>query len=537
MTKRLKHIFMGVSALALVSAVSAPAFAADVFELTILHTNDFHSRIEPINQYDATCDPEDNDAGKCFGGAARLETVIQERRAASPNTLLLDGGDQFQGSLFYTYYKGKAAAEFMNTLGYDAMVVGNHEFDDGPEVLRGFMDVVDFPVLSENTEASQDEHLADVLTGSFVKEIGGERVGIIGLTREDTDELSSPGENISFEDPVTSMSNAVEAMEAQGVNKIIILSHSGFSVDKEVAANVAGIDVIVGGHSNTYLSNTSEEAQGPYPTWVEGPDGRRTAIVQAYAYGKYLGELNVKFDENGDVIEASGEPVLIDATYPENEQVKERIEELAEPLQEIRETVVGSLSAPLDVQSGVCRHLECEMGNLVADAMLERVQDQGVDFAIMNGGGMRASLAQGEVTLGEVYDVLPFQDTYTTFNLKGEYVVEALENGVSQLETGAGRFPQVSGLHYTFDPRNPVGERVTSVSLADGTPLDNDGTYKVVSRNYMVEGGDGYEVFKNEATNSYGFGTGLEVVVSDYLENQQGPYEPYLDGRIQMSSE
>ena len=159
-----------------VAALATPA-AAD-FNLTILHTNDFHSRIEPINKYDSGCGAEDAAESKCFGGSARLITAIRERRAAAANSILVDGCDQFLGSLFYSYYKGKAAAELMNALGYQAMTVGNHEFDDGPEVLRGFMDAVKFPIILANADMSQEPALAGVLMPSTVVEVGGERIGL-----------------------------------------------------------------------------------------------------------------------------------------------------------------------------------------------------------------------------------------------------------------------------------------------------------------------------------------------------------------------
>ena len=236
------------------------------YSLTILHTNDFHARFEPISKYDSGCSSEDNAEGKCFGGSARLVTAVAEARARSNNSILVDGGDQFQGTLFYTYYKGTLAAEMMNKLGYDGMTVGNHEFDDGPEVLRGFMDAVDFPVLMSNADVTKEAFLADALKKSVIIERGGEKIGMIGLTPEDTDELASPGDNITFSDPVAAVQGEVDALTVQGVNKIIVLPHSGFGVDKRVAAETTGVDVIVGGHSNTFLSNTSDRAEGPYPT-------------------------------------------------------------------------------------------------------------------------------------------------------------------------------------------------------------------------------------------------------------------------------
>ena len=162
-------------------AVTSGMAAAD-YTLTILHTNDFHARFEPISKYDSGCSAEDDAAGECFGGSARLVTAVSEARARSNNSILVDGGDQFQGTLFYTYYKGALAAEMMNKMGYDAMTVGNHEFDDGPEVLRGFMDAVDFPVLMSNADVTREPLLADSLPKSVVIERGGEKLGLIGLT-------------------------------------------------------------------------------------------------------------------------------------------------------------------------------------------------------------------------------------------------------------------------------------------------------------------------------------------------------------------
>jgi 5'-nucleotidase / UDP-sugar diphosphatase len=168
------------------------------YALTILHTNDFHDRYEPISGSDSTCAPDKNAAGECFGGAARLVTALAEARARNANTILVDGGDQFQGTLFYTYYKGKMTAEFMNKLGYDAMTVGNHEFDDGPEVLRGFVEAVEFPVLMSNGDVSREPLLAGKILKSTVIERAGAKIGLIGLTPQDTDELASPGPNVTF---------------------------------------------------------------------------------------------------------------------------------------------------------------------------------------------------------------------------------------------------------------------------------------------------------------------------------------------------
>ncbi len=517
----MKQFLTATAALALTSGM-----AAAEYNLTILHTNDFHDRFEPISKYDGPCSAEDNTAGECFGGSARLMTAIAEARERAGNSILVDGGDQFQGTLFYTQYKGTLAAEMMNQMGYDAMTVGNHEFDDGPEVLRGFMDAVEFPVLMSNADVSGEPLLADKLAKSTVIEKGGEKIGLIGLTPEDTHELASPGDNVTFSDPVAAVQGEVDLLIAKGVNKIIVLSHSGYGVDQKVAAETTGVDVIVGGHTNTLLSNTDERAEGPYPTMVG-----ETAIVQAYAYGKFLGELNVTFDDEGNITKAEGEPLIMDAAVTEDQPTVDRIAEAAKPLEEIRNRVVAETAEAIDGERGNCRAQECSMGNLVADAMLDRVKDQGIDVAIANSGGLRASIDAGEVTMGEVLTVLPFQNTLSTFQVTGAQLIEALENGVSQHEEQAGRFPQVAGMSFAFDPKAEAGSRISDVMVA-GEPIDLEKTYGAVSNNYVRNGGDGYAMFK-DAANAYDYGPDLADVTAEYLA-KDGTYKPYTDGRITM---
>jgi len=510
-------------------ALAATTAQAD-YSLTILHTNDFHARFEPISRFDSGCGAEDNAEGKCFGGSARLVTAIADARARSNNSILVDGGDQFQGTLFYTYYKGALAAEMMNKLGYDGMTVGNHEFDDGPEVLRGFANTINFPILMSNADISGEPLINDVIQKSVVIERGGEKIGMIGLTPQNTDEISSPGPNVIFTDPSEAVQAEVDKLTADGVNKIIVLSHSGYATDQVVAANTTGVDVIVGGHSNTLLSNTSDRAAGPYPTMVGS-----TAIVQAYAYGKFLGELNVTFDDDGNVTEAAGEPLIMDASVTEDEATVARISEAAEPLNEIRNKVVAQSGDAIDGERSNCRYKECQMGNLVADAMLDRVADQGIQIALANGGGIRSSIDAGDVTMGEVYTVLPFQNTLSTFQISGATVKEALENATRQYDDPDldGRFLQVSGIKYTIDPSQEFGSRISDVMVAmngEFAPLDEAATYGIVSNNFVRGGGDGYKMFV-DAENAYDFGPDVAEVLAEYMAGQQN-YAPYTDGRI-----
>ncbi|WP_299479271.1 bifunctional metallophosphatase/5'-nucleotidase [uncultured Roseibium sp.] len=518
--------------------VALPTVVYADYSLSILHLNDLHSRIESINKYDSTCDAEDEAEGKCFGGIARIKTMIDQRRAEleadGRNVIVVDAGDQFQGSLFYTTYKGDAAAEFLNGIGIDAMAVGNHEFDDGPEALANFIGKTDFPIISGNIDVSADPALKGKVPGIVILEKGGEKVGIVSALAEDTSETSSPGDSVRFIQAEDYLKGAVEGLEAAGVNKIIAVTHMGLSRDKEIAAAVPGIDVIVGGHSHTLLSNTQEGASDPYPVLVTNPEGKEVPIVQAYAYGKFLGELDVTWDDDGNLLKAEGEPILLDASVTPDEGYAARVAELAAPIEELKAKVIGSSEAAIDGDRGSCRAGECQMGNLVADAMLDRVKDQGVQIAIQNGGGLRSSIDGGEVTMGEVLTVLPFQNTLSTFQLKGADVIAALENGVSQVEEGAGRFPQVAGLKYSWTSKKDPGSRIMLVEvMEDGAwvAIDPEKVYGVVSNNYMRGGGDGYKVFADNGMNAYDFGPGLEAVVADYLA-EKGAYTPYTDGRV-----
>jgi len=500
-----------------------------VYEITILHTNDFHARFRPISKYDNNCSAKNNAKGKCFGGSARLSSAIEDARSRHSNTILLDGGDQFQGTLFYNLYKGKVAAEMMNMLEYDGMAVGNHEFDDGPETLRVFMDSVNFPVLMANANIDMEPELKGNLQKSTTVLKNNRKIGLIGINTVDTAELSSPGENVIFTDAVAAVQSEVDFLTEAGVNIIILLSHSSYGIDKLIAANTTGVDVIVGGHDNTLLSNVSDRAKGPYPTVVNG-----TQIVQAYAYGKFLGELSVLFDEAGNVIHASGEPIIIDGSVNEDSQIVARLDELEKPINTLKETIVGTVSNPLTGDRAVCRIQECDMGNMIADAMRDAVIDKGYTIALQNSGGIRASLDAGDVTLGEIMTILPFQNTLSTFKVTGEQLLTAIENGVSQIEDVAGRFPQVSGMRYTFDPSKPVnGGRVTSIEIDENgswQPLDLNKTYGMVSNNFIRGGGDGYKVFRS-ASEIYDFGPDLADVVANYIKANPG-YSGYTDNRI-----
>jgi 5'-nucleotidase/UDP-sugar diphosphatase len=514
------------------------AHAQGTFKLNVLHINDMHSRVESISRFNSTCSAQDEGEGKCFGGFGRLATKIWQRRKeiedAGENVITLDAGDQFQGSLFYTTYRGKVEGEFMNKIGFDAMAVGNHEFDNGPDVLADFIDLVEFPVISGNIKVADGQKLSGKIDEWVILDVGGEKVGILAVTTPETAIISGPGPNVTFVDDIEYLKEAVGRIRGEGVNKVLLLSHVGFPRDQEIAAQVDGISAIIGGHSHTLLSNTEDGAPS-YATLVQNPAGKAVPIVQAGAYSKHLGDLTLNFADDGYVAEATGDTRIIDASIEPDAEIEKRIDELAGPIETMKATPVGEVSGPIDGSRENCRAKECEMGVAVTDAILARTADLGVTIAIQNGGGLRASIGAGMATVGDVLSVLPFQNTLATMKLKGEDIVKTLEAGVNDIENGAGKFPQVGGLKYTIDMNvAPDQGRVKDVLVKEGdawVPIDPAKVYTVGTNDFMRKGGDGYALFAANAVDPYDYGPGMEEVLAEYIANN-APYQPKLEGRI-----
>lgn len=502
----------------------------------LLHFNDWHSRIEPVSDNGAEC-PAGDPAAACTGGAARLAAAIAKAREQGGDVLLLNAGDNFVGSLFYTQYRGAVEAELLVRFGVDAMAIGNHELSNGEAVLADFAAKVSFPLLAANLIAEPGSPLAGRIAPSTVLEVGGTRIGIVGAVTNSSSIVSGPGTTIRLTGELEAVAEAVKALEAEGIDRIIALTHVGYPLDLEIA-RIPGIDVVVGGHSHTVLHNSRPDAAGPYPTWVDNPAGYRVPVVQAGAWSMFLGDLTVTFDDEGIVTAAEGAPILLDASVGEDPAIRERIGELSGPIEALRARTIAEATDDIDGSRESCRARECAMGNLVADAMLERAAASGVTIAVVNGGAIRTSIARGEVSRGNIIEALPFGNTLATFRLKGADLVAALEHGVSGIEDGRGRFPQVAGLRMRVDLNMPAGGgRVSGVEVRDSAgnwiPIDAEAIYGVATNNYLRQGGDGYAIFRDKAADAYDFGPGLDELVADYLMARKA-YTPYTDGRIAM---
>jgi 2',3'-cyclic-nucleotide 2'-phosphodiesterase (5'-nucleotidase family)/subtilisin family serine protease len=528
----------------------------DYYNLTLLHTNDFHARVDQYNRSGARCTEADDLAGLCIAGTPRISTVVNDIRTNTENVLLLDAGDQFQGTLFFTLFQGAVLNETMNYLEYDAMSLGNHEFDSGPSVLADFIEGADFPVLGANVDASADPDLAGLIPPYTILERGGHQVGVIGLVTPDTSNISSPGENVIFNDPLASLQSAVDELTEMGINKIIALTHQGYDYDVDMAEQVSGVDVIIGGHSHTFTYSPTTPISfsppvfpqfgplvpaGEYPTVVESLTGEPVLVVTAYQWGTFLGNLEVVFDPDGVVYEYAGNPIYMGADVAKDPVLDAILDPYRDAVADLAAQVVGETTVDLLINEGgqqICRLGECLLGNLVADAMLWKANEvepsANYQIAFQNGGGLRAPILTGDVTMGDVLETLPFGNTIATFELQGQYVIAALENGARLYPSANGGFAQVSGLRYTINASLPALARVSNVEVWNGggwEAIDPNAYYKVVTNDFMRRGGDNYTMFRDYAVDPYDFGPLLDEALADYL-GDFSPVTPVIEGRV-----
>ncbi|MBK9715822.1 MAG: 5'-nucleotidase C-terminal domain-containing protein [Kouleothrix sp.] len=507
----------------------AHAAGPEAYKLRIIHTNDHHARIEPVTG--------GTPVAPIHAGVSRRKVLIDAIRAEGGNQILLDAGDVFQGTLWFTQYLGQADLEFYNALGYEAMTIGNHEFDKGQQPLVDFIKRTSFPVLSANLVADASSPLAGLYKPWIVKEIGGQKIGIFGLTTEETPILSSPGAGVSFTNYIEAARKSVAELKAQGVNKIIALTHVGITFDRELARQVSGIQVIIGGHSHTPMGPMIKplNASQPYPEVIANPDGKPVIMATDWEWGRWLGDLTLGFDAGGEITSVVvAHAVEVAASIEPDPAFEDRINVLKQPLLALRSQNVGEAAVALNGARADARSKETNLGNLISDAMLEKTRPAGAQVALMNGGSIRTSVDAGPITLGELLEVQPFGNTITLVTLTGAQLREALENGVSQIETVAGRFPQVAGIRYTFNKAAAPGSRIVAVQVADGkggyAALDPSASYRVVTNNFLLTGGDGYSVLQS-GTNKIDTGL-IDVDVTAEYVRAHSPIKTAVEGRI-----
>jgi len=495
-----------LAATPLASPALGPAAAQAATRISLLHLNDFHSRHEAIAVTGAVCRAGET----CFGGSARIATAIAEAREAcraeGRAALLLDGGDTFLGSLFFAHHEGLAEAAVQKKWGVKAFALGNHEFDRGPEVLARYLAAVPFPVLCANLDATAEPLLAGKLRPTIAFRREGIRIVVVGLLTPETPTISSPGPNLSFTDPLEAANRAVWEARREGPATVVLLSHLGLGADRRLAAEVAGVDVIVGGHSHTLMTP---------PVIAEGQD-RPVLIVQAGAHGRYLGRLDLDMTTDGRLAASAQVMREMTADIGEDRAVAALVAQFAAPLEALRRQVVGRLPEAMSQQS--CGTAPCEIGAMVAGAMREAA---GAEIGWQNGGGVRAGLPAGDVTMSDLLAALPFGNTLARMTLRGAALRGGLEHGLGRLPNPSGRFPQLAGMRFTADATRPAGERVTAVEVQepDGEwrALDPARAYSVATNNFLRRGGDGYTIFSEAALEARDDGPLVDEVVARRL--------------------
>ncbi len=515
--------------------------------LSIIHLNDLHSHLEPLANEVLCFDgiPTRTD----LGGAVRTKGAIDAIRADNANTIVLAAGDAVGGTLYYTAFGGEADFAILNAYGIDAMTLGNHEFDHGPASLSAYLAWADFPVLAANLDVSREPFLAGKIPAYMLKTFGHEQVAVIGVTTPESASISSPGDTIVFNAVAASVAQTVGLLQAQGINKIIVLSHIGYEADLELAESVAGIDVIVGGHSHTLLG-PQEQFDGfgitvpagyDYPTRVQSPEGRQVLVVQAWGWGRAIGELNVDFDRNGDVTAFSGRPYLVNSTefkqdngagwmavapevqesilalmaesdllevFAQDPEIAAILQPFTDGIAEQERVVVASATDDL-LRGDPATQFNSGPGPLVANSMVAKTAAQGVTIAIQPRGGVKVDLLAGEITMGDVLSLLPYNSLLYTVEMTGAEIRNALEDGLDyqivhnpRSESNCPWYPYVSGLRFDIEESAVKGARVTNLeyraTLGGGyEAFDADDTYKIVVTAYLAGGGDGYTTLRD----------------------------------------
>lgn len=445
----------------------APACAAS---LRILHVNDFHGFAESHKRLGS-----DDVRGGVACLAYLAETLRKEKLS-----LLLAAGDMIQGSTWSNLFEGRSVIEVMNVMRFDAMVVGNHEFDFGKTVLTELTREADFPVLGANVTG------LDALKPYIVKEVDGIRVGIIGVVTEETPTATHPRnvEGLTFMPAAKTVERCIGELKGRA-DIIVVLSHLGYNADMALASTVKGIDVIVGGHSHT---------KGVKPITVGS-----TVIVQAWEHGLVLGVLDLTV-ESGRIVAVEGRlEDIVPEKMARDEKVAAIVEKWAGKVRESMGKVIAEAEVDLDGEN--VRVRETNLGNFIADILKK---ESGADAAIINGGGLRTSIKKGPVTVGSIYSVMPFNNYIVGIRLTGQQIRDTLEYGLSGIESKEGRFPQVAGIAVTYSPGGEPGKRVRTIHVA-GEPIDLSRRYIVATVDFLAAGGDGYQVFREAIRQSPDF--------------------------------
>jgi 2',3'-cyclic-nucleotide 2'-phosphodiesterase (5'-nucleotidase family) len=492
---------------------STSVLAKDI-EIRILYINDFHGFAQGYNL------PGTNERR---GNIACLAAVTETLRMEKPS-LLIASGDMVQGDNWANFFQGKSVIDLMNQMRFDAMSVGNHEFDYGSEILKERIRQANFPVLGANVQGMET-----FLQPYVIREIEGVRIALIGIVTEDTPVTTNPKNvlGLTFASPTATLTALISKLRKEA-DLIVVLSHIGFNADRQLAAKVGDIDVMIGGHSHTRVDK---------PVLIG-----KTVIVQDYEHGKTLGVLDIAISE-GKVVSTSGYLADIKPdSMPMDNVIAEKVALYQTRVDAVMQDTIGETRTDLD---GVnVRKAETNLGNFIADVMKEAA---GADGAIINGGTIRTSASKGILKVSNIYSIVPFDNYIVAIRLKGKQIRDTLEHGVSAIADDAGRFPQISGIRFTFQPSKKTGSRVGDIFIGN-TPLDLEKEYAIATNDFLAAGGDGFSAFGEAVRSSRDYaivggamkgekllysnaGKWLRDVVIDRIR-AAGVIAPTVEGRI-----
>jgi 5'-nucleotidase/UDP-sugar diphosphatase len=494
------------------------------FSLTILHTNDLHSHDQSFSE-----------RGKTLGGMARLAHLIRQYRALAPHCLTIDAGDIFQGTPFFTIYKGEVEVEMLNRAGYDLYTIGNHEFDEGGINLAKQLSKAKFEVLSCNLDCQDLPALKAVIKPSTIKVIDGQKVGFVGAITPDIDTLSLSREGAKLKVGnykstalperdlpwLAPIKEEVDKLTSAGINKIILITHCGTEVDKIIATELPAVDAIIGGHSHTRLDT---------PIVVDHKDGSHTLIVQTGCYSRNLGKFDLVFDKNGvvDMAETRYRLIKVDDKLPEDKDIKDYLAAKDAPVKQMRDTILSTARADFDNNFRVMK-CDSALGDLICDsfALNPEGKAEGTEVVLENRGGIRSRIDKGPISLEKVEEVLPFDNHMVYATITGARLRQVLEHSIDSA-TG-GKFFDVAGLKFGWDPQKPKGDRLVFVLMhkhGQWQPLDDKESFRIAMTDYSFLGGEGFDL--KDATDVHKTHKKLNLYLRSYLEHTKsvGPQRP-----------
>jgi 5'-nucleotidase len=537
-------------------------------ELSVIHVNDEHSHVlaDRMSLYF-----NGNKVKGNVGGFPRVATKIKALQAANENTLTLNAGDTFQGTMFYSLFKGDADAAMLNSIEWDAVELGNHEFDDGDEHLASYLDQLTTVqhFLGANVTPKQGNILDGKWSGTMVKEFSnGAKVGVVGVViSQKTKESSNPSDEIIFHDEVTTAQAKIDELKAQGINKILLLSHVGLGNDLQFATELSGVDVIIGGDSHSLMGDFSavglNSVRDNYPEQTKDKDGNPVCVAQAWQYNYVVGNLDVNFDNNGIVTSCKGTPTLLLSedfksddnetlntiikntianntnleVVPEDSVVAATLKEYSDQVEAQEAKTIGTASEflghnriPGDKKDGVS---DLPLGSDIAPIVAKSFYDLSnrADACIQNAGGVRIAINEGNITMGIAYTLLPFANTLYEIEMYGSEIKQVLEDSLTNIYDNGGStgsFPYAYGLRYDINSKAQKDSRISNLEIKDRktgqwSTIDNSKLYVIVTNSYIASGKDGYVTFqKVQNERGPGVDTYLDYALSfvRYVENK-----------------